>query len=143
MSEQGPNDVAEVLAANESFYEALCGLDLDEMELVWWHGGEVRCIHPGWDVVVGWRAIRDSWQAIFASSPGLSVVPDEVEISMHDGLAWVQCLERISNSADDDEGKSFARATNLFVKKGDAWLLILHHASPVPAPQDSEHKAVH
>lgn len=143
MSEQVANDVAGILAANERFYDALSGRDLEEMESVWSTGGEARCIHPGWDVVVGWRSIRDSWQAIFASSPGLKVDPDEVELSFHGELAWLQCLERISNSVEEEDEPSFARATNIFVRSGGAWRMVLHHASQVPVPQDPENKAVH
>jgi len=143
MSEHVEDHVAGVLAANDRFYRALNGRDLNDMEGVWSNGGEARCIHPGWDVVVGWQAIRDSWQAIFASSPGLRVDPDEVEVSFHGELAWLQCLERISQGAEDEEDGSFARATNLFLRTGAAWRMILHHASPVPAPQETEHKAVH
>jgi len=143
MSQQVANDVTGVLTANERFYEALSGRDLEAMEAVWSTGGDARCIHPGWDVVAGWQAVRESWRAIFASSPGLRVDPDEVEVSFHGELAWLQCLEKITNAAEEDDEPSFARATNIFVRGEGGWRMLLHHASQVPVPPDAEPKAVH
>ena len=143
MNMKETSEVDDVLAANERFYDALTSLDLDEMDQVWAEGGDVRCIHPGWDVVVGAQAVRESWQAIFASSPGLTVESDEVEVSMFGGLAWVHCMERISSTGDEDDEPSFTRATNLFIRAGEGWRMILHHASPIPSPEGMEPTAIH
>jgi ketosteroid isomerase-like protein len=136
-------EMDDVVAANDRFYEAICALDLEEMDQIWAESGDVRCIHPGWDVVAGTQAVRESWQAIFESSPGLSVEPDEVEVSLFGDIAWVHCMERISLVGDEDEETSFARATNLFIRAGEGWRMILHHASPIPAPDGMEPTSIH
>ncbi len=129
-------DAVGIRKANDLFYEALSNLSLGEMDRVWSHGREVRCIHPGWDVLAGWRMIRDSWESIFASSPGLAVEAEEVEISVLGDAAWVMCLERIHNTGEGGDRVSLARATNLFVRAPDGWKIVLHHASPVPEEMD-------
>jgi ketosteroid isomerase-like protein len=91
------NVEGEILKANSRFYEAINDSDLEAMEEIWSHGPEVRCIHPGWDVLTGWQIICDSWEAIFTSSPGLVVRSHAVEVCIIGDMAWVQCLEEISS----------------------------------------------
>jgi ketosteroid isomerase-like protein len=143
MTRKGDGDVAQVLAANDRFYEVISSLDLEEMERVWSNGDEIRCIHPGWDALGGRRKVLASWQAIFSSSPDLNVEPDEVEVTLYGDLAWVHCLEKITSSGDDDDSTSFARTTNLYIRNDGIWLLVLHHASPIPGPQETASGTIH
>lgn len=144
MDEQAQTDEQLVRRLNEKFYEALSHQSFEEMARVWSHGSEVRCIHPGWDVLFGWRAISEAWRSIFAAGAGLGVAAQDVEIAVHGSMAWVGCLERITNSAAGQQQVSLARATNLFVRHESGWKMVLHHASPVPAEFDStESGAVH
>ena len=151
MTDTGMHVESEVYAANASFYEALSSSDMGLMERVWSHGREVRCIHPGWEVLIGWRSIHDAWDAIFASSPGLRVHPRDVEIVVAGEMAWVHCLEEIRSGAEPGGGsaepggeRSFARSTNLFRNTPQGWKMILHHASPIPGdPTSVDDGAVH
>ena len=52
------------------------------MDRLWAHEGWVRCVHPGWDILVGWEAIRASWQQIFANTRWLRVTPTAVEAAI-------------------------------------------------------------
>lgn len=131
-------DALEAGKANERFYEALNDSNLEKMEEVWSHTMAARCIHPGWDILVGWSAIRESWQSIFSGSGGLNVEAADVEINVFGGMAWVQCLEQIRNTSESGEQLSVARATNLFVRDGDGWRMVLHHASPIPSPMEED-----
>ena len=55
MADQALGDQREALReANAAFYGAVEELDLAAMERVWLHESWVRCIHPGWDLLVGW-----------------------------------------------------------------------------------------
>jgi hypothetical protein len=47
--------------ANDSFYHAFEELSIQNMDKIWSHNEGSSCVHPGWELVVGWIAIRRSW----------------------------------------------------------------------------------
>ena len=120
---------AEVGAANRAFYRAFADGDLDAMQAVWSHGAHVRCVHPGWTMIEGWERVRESWARILAGPDGdLDITIDEVQVRASDDVAWVACIERLSNGAFD----TALIATNVFERdERGAWLLVQHHASPI------------
>ena len=61
-------DLAAVEQANARFYLAFETLDLARMDEVWAHGEHVKCVHPGWPILIGWEAVRSSWATIFANT---------------------------------------------------------------------------
>jgi ketosteroid isomerase-like protein len=122
----------ELRDCNERFYRALETLDLEAMERVWLHEPYVRCIHPGWDVLVGWNAVRESWQRIFEDTPWIRVTATQVGIEIFGDVALVGCAENITTGNDGDVGVAVAQATNLFKKTPDGWRLFHHHASSAP-----------
>ncbi|CAN5365898.1 hypothetical protein BH23ACT3_BH23ACT3_15240 [soil metagenome] len=42
--------IADVLAANQAFYDAHEQQDLGAMRSVWEHSDRVVCVHPGWPI---------------------------------------------------------------------------------------------
>jgi len=131
-------EAREAETANEQFYAALNDLDIVAMERIWAHTMSARCIHPGWDVLVGWTAIRESWQSIFSAGGALNVQAGDVQVSVHGDVAWIQCLEQIHNTGEAGDQLSVARATNLFLRQDGGWRMVLHHASPIPSPMEEE-----
>jgi ketosteroid isomerase-like protein len=119
-------------AANDSFYMALENLDLASMDALWLHEDWVRCVHPGWEVLVGWTAVRKSWQQIFANTRWIRVTPTTVEIKRFGDVGVVGCLENISTKDGDEVGLAVAQATNLYLRAAHGWRLFHHHASPAP-----------
>lgn len=118
--------------ANARFYRAIEELDLSGMDSLWLHETWVRCIHPGWDVIVGWDSIRESWQRIFANTSWIRVTPTAVDVQVHGPVGMVGCTENITAPKDEDVGVAVAQATNLFLLTEEGWVLIHHHASPAP-----------
>jgi len=129
--EKGPN-LNDVHEANALFYRALEGLDLAAMDGLWLHQPWVRCIHPGWDVLVGWEAVRGSWQRIFESTRWIRVTPTDVQVQVFGEVGMAACAENITSTRDGDVGVAVAQATNLFLRTQEGWRMIHHHASPVP-----------
>ena len=82
-----------VTEANEEF-AAFEALDMDRMEACWRHDDEVRCIHPGWDVMSGWPQVSRSW-AIFANSAYIQFFLTDVRVHVDADTAWVTCAENI------------------------------------------------
>jgi hypothetical protein len=54
-------------------------------------------------------------------------------------LAWVICTENITIFNDSSFDSAQAVATNLFIRREGRWLMVHHHASPIPViiPDDS------
>jgi ketosteroid isomerase-like protein len=120
---------AEVEAANRSFYRAFADGDFAAMEAVWSHGAHVRCVHPGWTVLDGWERVRESWARILSGPDGeLEIAIDAVQVRASGDVAWVACIERLSNGDFD----TLMIATNVFERDDDgAWRMVQHHASPI------------
>jgi ketosteroid isomerase-like protein len=126
------SEVEDLRAVNERFYKALEELDLEEMQRLWLHEPWVRCIHPGWDVLVGWEQVRESLEQIFASTGWMRVTPTECNIHVFGDVGMVACAENITASRDSDVGVAVAQATNLFRRTPEGWRMFHHHASPAP-----------
>lgn len=118
--------------ANIGFYNALELASLEMMEQVWLHEDWVRCVHPGWDLLVGWRRVRESWERIFQNGQKMKVAPSQVWIHITGDVAHVTCTENITVYNDSSFESVQAVATNMFVCRQGRWLMAHHHASPIP-----------
>jgi ketosteroid isomerase-like protein len=117
----------DVRAANAAFYDAFERRSLEAMAAVWDHGDDVVCVHPGWPILRGWPVVEESWRRIF-DGPGRNqfiVTNDAVGIT--GDVAWVTLDENLVDRA----ATGTVAATNLFVRTGGDWRLVLHHGSPV------------
>ena len=120
-----------VEAANARFYRVFERMSLPEMDAVWAHGPDVRCIHPGWRRIEGWEAVRASWEAIFAGGVEMRFSIGDVDIQVDGDLAWVTCTESILSDTRGTIGVTSLVATNVYRRERDDWLMVHHHASHV------------
>ena len=123
----GTDDVAAVRAANQAFYDAHEGRDLAAMAEVWDHGAGVVCVHPGWPILRGWPDVEESWRRILGGPGRNQFILTNDEITVAGEVAWVTVDENLVAGALSGT----VAATNVFVRRGDRWLLALHHGSPV------------
>ncbi len=121
-----------VLTANRRFYAAFESLDLAEMEEVWAHEDWVQCVHPGWNLLLGWDEVRESWARIFSNTERVQVAISSVWAHVQDEVAWVACTEHVTTSFAGGFDTALVQATNLFVQRDGAWRMVAHHASPLP-----------
>jgi ketosteroid isomerase-like protein len=123
-----------VYEANERFYRALEQADLELMSAIWLHSDWVKCVHPGWDLIVGWERVRESWRQIFEGNTGMRVAATDVEIKIEGDFALVSCYEMLAIFLNDARAPVSARttATNLFQRVEAEWRMVHHHASQVP-----------
>lgn len=125
-----------VLAANRAFYAAFASLDRDRMAAVWLEESYVSCTHPGWRRILGWGAVMESWEQIFAGAFGIEVrVSDEVTQVQGD-IAYVTCTEDIETRQRDGISTGTVEATNVFERRDGEWRLIHHHGSPLIRDHD-------
>ena len=125
------SDESEVIEANARFYQAFEALDITEMDRVWAHGAHVKCVHPGWPLLTGWEAVRESWDTIFTNTEEMRFTLSNVSAAVGGDLAWVTCTENILSEVAGRVGVTAILATNLFERDGADWRLIHHHASHV------------
>ena len=132
-------DIQAVQKAHRAFYEAFENLDIHRMDAVWLKGDHVKCIHPGWDIRVGWPAVRDSWVLIFNHTYEIRFSVCLLDVSIWENLAWTVCTETISTQEKGEWIEGQVIATNLYERNGGDWLLVHHHGSPLlPQAQDQD-----
>ncbi len=125
------DETAEVEEANARFYRAFENLDLTEMDVIWAHTDYVRCIHPGWGLLSGWEAVRQSWEALFKDSREMRFSLSDVTARVDGNQAWVTCTENILSEARGTVSVTSVLATNVFERQAGDWRLVHHHASHI------------
>lgn len=78
------------------------------MDSLWKHDDNVLCIHPGWDLLTGWLAIRESWITIFHNTEMLRFIITNTKVRIFDSIAVVVCLENIETSVNGQVIKTAA-----------------------------------
>ena len=125
-------DRISVEQANTAFYRALESSLIERMDEVWAHDLWVRCVHPGWDMLTGWLQVRESWIMIFEGGQKMRASPSDVSVHLSGNFAWVSCTENITIFNESSFDSAQAVATNLFIRRDGRWLMVHHHASPIP-----------
>ena len=121
----------EALKTNQRFYDAFNKNDIELMIGVWLNDPISQCIHPGWDVLIGFKNIMTSWQKIFTAAQDLEIKLSHVDVTASENLAWVTCQENLFSIVSSGVQLSKVHSTNLFKMMNGEWKMILHHASPV------------
>lgn len=131
---QKASEVDGVKAANQAFYAALSARDVGAMQKAWSADADIQNIGPRSKAAeVGWPAIRKSLEGTFAAFPELKVSMDEPRIKINGSTAWVSGIEKAQRKNKAGEtGGGTNLGTSIFVKQGGRWLMVYHHASPVP-----------
>ena len=119
------------LESNQRFYDAFNKNDLDLMTRTWLNDPIAQCIHPGWDVLTGFKPIIESWRRIFETGQDLEIKLSHIEVIVSDDLAWIACQENLFSISTSGVQLSKVHATNLFKQVDGEWKMILPHASPV------------
>jgi ketosteroid isomerase-like protein len=126
-----------VREANHRFYAAFESLDIAQMEALWSHDDTVECVHPGWDSLLGWDEVRERWERIFANTKRVRVALSCEWVRVEGDVGWVACTARVTSAFAEDFDEAVVQATNVFVRREGQWLLVVHHASPVPTSSDT------
>lgn len=118
-----------VLFANEAFYLAFRGRDVDGMNDLWAENAAVSCIHPGWHALHGREAVLESWESILANEGSPDIRCRDPRAAVYGETATVICFEEI--------GGDYLIATNVFHREAGRWRMVHHQAAPTNgAPTD-------
>ena len=134
VSQQLQTDEQEVLTANRTFYAALHNLDLSQMAQLWLHADWVKCLHPGWELLMGWDEVGGSWGEIFRSTEQLMVSITRPLVHVAGDVAWVSCLENVTTAYQKDISAALVEATNIFLRHQGRWLMVHRHTTPLADP---------
>ena len=117
--------------AATAFYKAFEGKDVDAMMATWAEDEDIVCIHPGGPRLVGYDAVRASWEQLFTGDTRLSFRVDEIVVLETVGMALQSAMEQVT-VGDDPQPRGAALATNVFLRTPSGWRMAVHHASPAP-----------
>jgi hypothetical protein len=141
-------EIADVLKANERFYEAIENADLDLMRAVWISQAEANaahCVHPGQSAVHGVSQIMRSWAVVLSRMSYLQFFLTDIRVMQTGPMAIVTCVENVlsdlpgEQSASAGFGGSHYEAVNIFQLEAGEWRLITHSSATVfPSSSASE-----
>lgn len=124
-------ELDQLLSANRDFYTAFESMSFADMAAVWAQRPDDCCIHPGWEVLHGWREIRESWRAIFSGTSFVRIDLTGVSAEIHGSVGRVVCVENLLSVVESQAIHSQVACTNLFLLTEAGWRLTLHHGSPI------------
>ncbi len=135
-------DKEEILEVNTRFYRALGTRDLELMGTVFVHDERAGCMHPGWLMLKGWEAIRQSWENVFDPQDQLEIKLHNLSIEIDGDTAWVTCVQELTYIKRDPVMMNVSVSTNIFEKNESGWQMVIHQASPMPVtkPEDESTK---
>jgi ketosteroid isomerase-like protein len=121
-----------------AFYQAFEAKDIEAMMSTWAEDEEIVCVHPGAPRLVGYDAVRASWERIFAAEGKVSFRLADLVLIETVGLAMQSAVEQLHGG--DEASHGTAIATNVFMRTPSGWRMVCHHASAAPALPPAEKK---
>ncbi|MEM7007840.1 MAG: nuclear transport factor 2 family protein [Thermodesulfobacteriota bacterium] len=131
-------DKEQILEVNTRFYRALGTRDLELMGTVFVHDERAGCMHPGWVMLKGWEAIRQSWENVFDPADQLEIKLHNLSIEIQNDAAWVTCVQELTYIKRDPVVMNVSVSTNIFERGESGWVMVIHQASPMPISSNEE-----
>ncbi len=119
--------------AAHAFYEAFEAADIEAMMAVWAEDEEIICIHPNGPRLIGYQAVRASWEKLFNSETRISFNFSGEIMQQTVSIAIQSLFEHVNVSG---ESRGVVLATNIFLRTAAGWRMLMHHASPAQAVAD-------
>jgi ketosteroid isomerase-like protein len=121
--------------AAQAFYQAFEARDIDAMMAAWAEDEDIVCVHPGGARHVGYDAVRQSFEQLFAGDTRLTFRLDGAVSIDTVGLAVQSVVEHLR--AGEAGPRGAAIATNVLMRTPYGWRMVCHHASPSPPVAES------
>src|SRR5260221_4925889 len=84
--------------ASLAFYHAFETQDIDAMMATWADDEDIVCVHPGGARVVGYDAVRTTWEQLFAGETKLSVRLEQIVVLETVGLALQSAIDHVDTA---------------------------------------------
>lgn len=120
-----------------AFYDALARADVEALMALWAEDEDLVCVHPNAPRLVGYMAIRASWEAILEHG-GLHIRSRQLHAVRNPMSAVHSIIEEI-NRPEGAPPDMHVLVTNVYIKTMLGWRIVAHHASVAPgeAPVES------
>lgn len=120
-----------LLELNKNYYRAFENFDLESMSQIWENADDVVCIHPGWDLLLGWDQVKESWQKIFSEQTLLKFTIRNPKVMIFENIGIISCTEEIFISSTSAISQNFFATTNMFRKTESGLKMFYHHSSAI------------
>ena len=90
-------DLEAIKQANQRFYEAFGALDIRGMDDLWESSDRALCVHPGWQPIVGWEPIRDSWRGIFENTSLMHFNIQYINLAVVGDCGWAMPISTMAS----------------------------------------------
>lgn len=130
-----PQHVEAIMAADTAFYAALSARDLKAMTAAWADKPYTINIGPRSKTMnVGAAEVAKYWEGAFAFFSEINVTKSNAHVRTDGNVAWVTGNESavLQPKSGGNPLKFETFVTHVFEKRGDRWLLVLHHAQMIP-----------
>jgi ketosteroid isomerase-like protein len=128
-------DIDAVKAAAAGFFAAISSRDVNKVEPLWAKDAGILLINPPDKTPsIGWDAVKKNWEARFDAFSEWKVTPKEgPHVQVNQGTATATAVASVEGKNKAGAPQSFtALVTQVYVKRGDRWLMIANHASRAP-----------
>ena len=125
--------------AEAAFYAAFSSAERETMKRVWANSPHSVCIHPISAPLYGHAAIVDSWANILAKSGGK--IAHQTLYRRSEGKVAIHGIEERFMLPQGVEARMHATHVYAYAPES-GWKLLMHHASPLPAPVADKPQAI-
>ena len=100
---------------------------------MWKHDENVICVHPGWELLIGWFSNGKAKNIIFQNTEVIkfNITNPKVKLFDNGGIGIVVCQENIETSDNGQKDRIGVITTNIFERYANRWLMIHHQGSSI------------
>jgi ketosteroid isomerase-like protein len=128
------SDVEDVKAARSALYASLSTVDIAAVENAWAREPYIRYIGPTNKAIsAGWDEVKKTLEASNSALSARKVTLSQAQIQTDGKLAWEVGIETVQRTLKNGEVQNTQNfVTNIYENKNGQWLIVSHHAHPIP-----------
>ena len=106
---------------------------------VWADDEDIVCVHPGGERRTGLTQVRESWRQVFSGAQTLNFRLQHQQ-SLNGMTLAVHSVYELISVTGEARARNPMIATNIYMRTGNGWRMVVHHASAAPASPEAESK---
>ncbi len=118
--------------ADETFFEALETLDVEEIMDCWAVEGPVSLLFPGVEDAVGRQMVEAAWEMVALHTSELKTMLEAQVVMRRGELGYSFLSGRILSTHGDEALTVEVYVTNIYKLEEGEWKMVHHHTTPAP-----------